>query len=289
MKTTTEGPPSTITTDPASELRSSIHETISEFNGESVRPSVVVAKERQGKSHEDAEKLQALLDALAFTPGGSSVASTPTTSLVKQHFTFETPDNDTEPKSQTTPPTATTSLDEDELEFRSPIRKSPGTNAAASAYVLSLPKVEATPSPTSSSAKKCKKFPTVDTNIPGAGTLRSSMSYRKAPVKLPFVHIAASTDSPLARRRKDGPATHLYQHVKNAWAGTKNSIGFLCPLMNLTEGAISMTAGMATGDANLEHVDHHVVEPIFQGIDQHVVAPVLGVIGGLLGWNSSSN
>lgn len=220
-----------------------------------------------------------------FAPMEFQQQSTPTTVTTSgdksEEDTTAAAESPKEGKESTASTTTTTSS---ETPLQSPSPRPNFQNAAVSAYSLSLP-VEQDASTTSthnSNVKKCKKFPVVDTNIPGAGTLRSSMSYKKAAVKLPFVPIAES--KALTKRNADGLANHIYQHVKGVWASGKG-IGVIAPFMNLTEGAISLTAGVTTGNGDLEVVDHIVVEPLVTAVDQHVLNPVLGFVGGILGWD----
>lgn len=335
-------PPDIIQTDPQQDLRSSIHESIAQFNGVPVRPSVVAAANRNRKSasqktlDKDAFALQALLCALAFTPThGSTGKRNSLPEIVPRDFVFDspvkpgstsaptTPWQGNEKRRQATPPTASCSYDEGDAvpdDPASPV-PSPAQSPVRSYADLSLPLKEISPnkedaseagsvltgtpaSISGSGVKRCKKFPTVDTNIPGAGTLRSSMAYKKGgAVRLPFCHIneiaAAGRPSAVAlsvRKRKQqmqlegaGPAHHAYESVKDAWTWGKGSLGVLAPLMDLTEGAISATAGLATGHNDLKDVDHKVLTPLFGAVDQHVVNPVLGFVGGIFGKNSNDN
>ncbi|CAB9500358.1 expressed unknown protein [Seminavis robusta] len=324
-------------------VRDSIKDVFAELqkDDEGVRPSVVAAalKAKQAgvtssintappdtpKSHDvDYDAVQALLAALSFTPSESSVSSSSDDGSVKKRFDFASPVKNAPStpwvkRVQTTPPTASTTYDEDDEDedvsqmvitpslekhtnhHETPMRDT-SDSAAAAAYPLSLPNRDngsshshaddnvstvSSPRGRRHSHKPCKKFPKVSTDIPGAGVTRSSVGLKKGAVKLPFVHIAApggAGETVVALRKhhqQHHPALHVYQHAKEAWAWGKGNALLISPIMGMAEGIVGMAAGI-TGQGDLETVDHNLLTPLVSAVDDVILGPVAHVIGGVL-------
>ena len=148
---------------------------------------------------------------------------------------------------------------------------------------------------------RSKRFPPVDTSIPGVGVQRSSagLAHKSKDKFSPFALIATNDNdgSTVTTKRYRSSKQHnqnhnnqhprvahqLYEQVKGAWAWSKDHAKVVSPVMNVAEGVVSKVADIATGNGDLEHVDHNVVEPIVSALDQHIFNPVVGTVGGI--WN----
>jgi hypothetical protein len=298
-----------------------LEDVFAESNG-SVRPSVVAALSKKPLSNDDISNsqegvdldgVQALLAALSFSPTGSDTTNESESSCGNR-FSFSSPTKDeTTCAASSTPPTASSTYDEHEQDQEeeeeeiqllvttcmtmeedetplSPRRPSPtAQQAVAAAYALSLPKSSSNHdestviSPRILGTKPCKKFPTVSTDIPGAGVLRSSRSYKSATKKLPFVPMA-TTPTTSSWKKDTVPqnvARSVYGNVKGALTVASKSNWFLVsPLLNMAQGMTSTAVGIVTVGhvKDLEQVDQCWITPLLSVLDDHVLNPVLGAL-----------
>ena len=168
-------------------------------------------------------------------------------------------------------------------------------DAVALAYPLSLPIEDApstSPSTAATSSKSVRKYPTVDTNIPGAGTRRSSVNQVKtlssgsSSRRSSFSRIAPRRSTAL-RRHTPFVAQHVYQDFKNLWAWSKDHVPVAPLVMNLAEQVV---CGVAPHDT-LVDLDQQVATPFVAALDEHVVGPVVHSVcqawQGLIGNNNN--
>ena len=250
-------------------------------------------------------------------------ATPPTASLEEDEATpsvMITPspplDNPADSNTKETPSTVSSSSSTSEdVSLFSPVRSfrhptsSSSADAVALAYPLSLPlevmqqsnagedstTTRPTPVVTKHTTKPVKKYPTVDTNIPGAGVRRSSVcqTHRtsSSSSKLPFVHMIHNHHRPLVRHHNnnnnDSPqvavAQHVYGQAKGAWAWGKQALPpVVTPLLGAAEGLVAWTAGLATGQpGDLQQLDRRVLELFVTALDEQVLHPVLQWVGGM--------
>ena len=157
-------------------------------------------------------------------------------------------------------------------------------DAVAMAYPLSLPleamrpKDDLTTLSQRSSSTSVRKYPTVDTNIPGAGTRRSSVNQVKTrssqSSRASFRPMSSSRA--LSRRHNSSNnhplvAQHIYAEAKQVWAWSKAHLPVAPVFMNLAEGIVCGVAPQET----LEELDRQVATPFVAALDEHVVGPVV--------------
>jgi len=207
----------------------------------------------------------------------------------------------------------------------SPVRRYSTTSerqredAAALAYPLSLPIITTTCTSTSSSTssstttnnnhqqqgrkqtltantKPVKKYPKVNTNIPGAGTRRSSCVHpivattTAAPAtvasnkerRLRYVPTESCTTTSVGnqvRQYDDDPlvAHCVHQHAKDVWMWAKHHLPLVPALQNLTEHAVCAV----TRQESMDDVDAKMVRPMVQAVDENLLGPV---VHHLRGW-----
>ena len=175
-------------------------------------------------------------------------------------------------------------------------------DAVALAYPLSLPIEQDTPSTVSSSSttttttKSVRKYPTVDTNIPGAGTRRSSVNQVKtlssgsSSRRTSFRSITSRrSSSSRALNDRSLPAQHVYQEFKDLWAWSKQHVPVAPLVMTLAEHVV---CGIAPHE-NLTDLDQQVATPLVAALDEHVVGPVVQSVchvwQGFFGTNHNSS
>ena len=196
--------------------------------------------------------------------------------------------------------------DNDEVKTNSPHRP---VQSFQLAYPLSLPKEIMQPETNDNNDKAAladkfrrniiegknklvKKFPTVSTDIPGAGTRRSSTSsLKKATPKMPFVHMVHSASAvnnnttALERynanknKKAANIALNVFRTARNVWMGARTTMP---PITAATETIVSTVAGIATGNGNLQDMEDNLLVPLVGALDQHILNPIVGMVGGFL-------
>jgi len=54
------------------------------------------------------------------------------------------------------------------------------------------------------------------------------------------------------------------------------------PITAATETIVSTVAGIATGNGNLQDMEDNLLVPLVGALDQHILNPIVGMVGGFL-------
>jgi hypothetical protein len=73
------------------------------------------------------------------------------------------------------------------------------------------------------------------------------------------------------------PATHVYNGVKGVWAWGREHAILVSPFLKVTEGIANKVVGIVL-HSSLQEVDENLVRPMFGGLDNHFLNPVIHTI-----------
>jgi hypothetical protein len=80
-----------------------------------------------------------------------------------------------------------------------------------------------------------------------------------------------------SNKNNPDPATHVYNGVKSVWAWGKQHVILVSPFLKITEGIANKVVGIAL-HSSLQEIDKNLVCPIFGGLDNHLLNPVIHTI-----------